>query len=142
MEQGASARGKSKTTFASTPPYLRRRIWVFLAFIALGSIASVAVPLLTMGKVRPVFYIIACGLPGIGMGAAGAILGIGIAREVKRAQSLQFRVCWNCGYHLEGLEAQGTCPECGKQYDFGQLEQRWKTAAAQRRGEKPEQQKA
>lgn len=126
MNQAASS--QSKATLSSVPPYLRRRLWIFLGIIAVGSVASFVVPLLVMGQVRISYYVVACALPGLAMGAAAIVISIGYSREVRRAIQRQCRVCWNCGYHLDGLRASGTCPECGKAYELGELEALWKTA--------------
>jgi hypothetical protein len=36
-------------------------------------------------------------------------------------KSLQLDVCPFCGYSLNGLPAEGICPECGKRYDSSQI---------------------
>jgi hypothetical protein len=35
------------------------------------------------------------------------------------------RPCAGCGYNLEGLREEGTCPECGRAYSKSTMEERW-----------------
>ena len=107
-----------------------------MSVIAVGSVASFVVPLLIMGRVPIGFYVAACGLPGLAIGAAAVVINIGFASEVRRAMSAKCKVCWDCGYPLDGLHERGTCPECGKQYELSELEALWKAADDKRQAKR------
>ena len=131
-----AASSKPKPALESVPTYLRRRLWIFMSIIAVGSVASVVVPLLVMGRVPMGFYVAACALPGLAMGAAAVVINIGFTREVRRAMLAKCKVCWDCGYPLDGLHERGTCPECGKQYELSELEALWKAADDKRQAKR------
>lgn len=44
---------------------------------------------------------------------------------VKRLREHSFKLCLRCGYVLEGLPSQHTCPECGVEYDFDNVQREW-----------------
>ncbi len=131
-----AAPSKPKTALQSVPTYLRRRLWIFMSIIAVGSVASFVVPLLIMGRVPISFYVAACALPGLAIGAAAVVTNIGFANEVRRAMLAKCKVCWDCGYPLDGLHESGTCPECGRQYELSELEALWKAADDKRQGKR------
>lgn len=107
------------------PAYLRRRIvWFVLMSIGLGVIAPL-VSWLGSGKMPMWAFIAAVSIPGIASGFIWSWYGLALSREQKKAVALGGRLCWQCGYSLEGIAASGTCPECGKGYDAADLRKRW-----------------
>lgn len=40
-----------------------------------------------------------------------------IRRRTRYVHDKHGRVCFECGFDLEGLDDRGTCPECGRAYD-------------------------
>ncbi len=105
---------------------MKRAMWRFIAIIGVGALASIIVPVFVSPRTIPVWaYVIACMVPGLMMSAAGMWYGFATRKQVLRAARLQYRVCWNCGYHLRGLAESGSCPECGDAYTGPTLREKW-----------------
>lgn len=49
-----------------------------------------------------------------------------IRRFARRLRSHDLCCCLECGYCLQGLEAAGTCPECGCAYELSAVRGRWR----------------
>lgn len=47
--------------------------------------------------------------------------------------ALEYGVCFNCGYSLQGLPKEHNCPECGDPYNKEELRREWKTWFARER---------
>ena len=43
----------------------------------------------------------------------------------ERPAPLDRQACHGCGYNLQGLDDDGTCPECGLAYSKAKMEERW-----------------
>ena len=65
------------------------------------------------------------------LGTGVGILGFWVCyirrrgKLVKRLSEHSFKLCLRCGYTLEGLQAQHTCPECAAKYDIDDVQREW-----------------
>ena len=73
------------------------------------------------------------------MFAVNVVLGIGTpvylilrSRTLRaRLQSMEGRICPGCGQSLVGLGDEGTCPECGVDFEIGKVRKRWGLVAGE-----------
>ena len=49
-------------------------------------------------------------------------------RYVQTVREVEYRVCPNCEYPLQGLPGEGSCPECGRAYELDALRGQWEKA--------------
>lgn len=118
--------GKSRV-----PPFLRRRLIIMiLACIAAGPLVIVVSK---FGKDRLLnkwVYVLAVAIPGSASGVVAWWFGSALEKAHRRAKELNGRMCWRCGYSLEGIAADGACPECGRSYTRSELQERWDVRAS------------
>lgn len=99
------AKAKKAGQAIGVPVYLRRRVvWFVLMSVGLGLIAPL-VSWLGSGKMPMWAFIAAVSIPGIASGFIWSWYGLALRREQKRAVTLGGRLCWTCGYSLEGIAA-------------------------------------
>ncbi|MCE7975206.1 MAG: hypothetical protein DYG92_12925 [Leptolyngbya sp. PLA1] len=103
-------------------------MWFVLLITALSLTSPVATFLLR-DKVPAWAYVMATAIPGLGSGLLAAWFGRAMVREVKAAEQLGWKRCWDCGYDLRGVAADGICPECGKAYACDELAAKWRLLA-------------
>jgi len=48
-------------------------------------------------------------------------------RFERTVRALQYEVCWNCGYSLQGLTEIHRCPECAAEYDKETVREDWRS---------------
>jgi len=64
-------------------------------------------------------------------GLVGSTVAIAAAHRLARSASTRtllrhrLRMCLKCRYILDGLGDSGSCPECGIDYNVGELEEGW-----------------
>src|SRR5262245_16399366 len=115
-----------------TPPFLKRRVWIYGALITLAEIALIAAILFWPALVSRL------PLPSwVRWASFGALLPYSIAimiliwwynsafNEVHRRAGAGELPCWDCGYDLTNLGASGTCPECGNAFVAVETRERW-----------------
>lgn len=110
-----------------TPPFLKRRVWQFVAVTASLSIGGILVQLAVRRYVPVWAFITASVVPGVACAVFSALFAVWMSRHYRRALDADGRICWHCGYALAGLADQGACPECGNPYTLAQLRERWLT---------------
>jgi len=116
---------------ASSPPFLRRRVVYFITASVGVSLFSLAVTFLLHNAIPAWAYVTATIIPAIASGVLSVWLGKAVVREAKAAERLGWKRCWNCGYDLTGVAADGLCPECGKPYTCEGLAAQWQRLSSQ-----------
>jgi hypothetical protein len=76
---------------------------VYLGWISIGAFARLAAPLLLVVSISWMVLLVG--------------RGIDRSRRIRELSKHDYRICQTCGYQLEGLPDEGTCPECGSSYD-------------------------
>ncbi|CAG0995517.1 hypothetical protein PHYC_02536 [Phycisphaerales bacterium] len=114
-----------RTSKAVVPPFLRRRLIVMiLVCLATGPLV-IAVSKLGKRQLPNWVYAIAIAVPGSASGVVAWWFGVSLEKTQRRARGLGGKMCWGCGYSLEGIAADGACPECGRAYTHSELRDRW-----------------
>lgn len=110
---------------ASVPEAIRRcKRWelalmlagvaVFFTYIVLwecGVLAHLPTPLFMLLMMLPTMVVVICGRL--------------IKRALRRAAAADHLLCPDCTYDLRTLDANGTCPECGRAYDHAAVRAQW-----------------
>ena len=117
------------------PPALLRALHGFAVLWYAVVAASLVLPLVGLldayhvvglqpGQLRAMFLGYFCALPCVCcVFVLGKYLRIRAFRELLR--KADYELCLRCGYSLRGLPGRHTCPECGVEYEIGEVQKQW-----------------
>ncbi len=100
----------------------------FAGFFLFGAVASFLFEkvVLSMGVMSNMIDgLITMLVGGVGMLGTWVCFMRPRRKLVKRLREHSSKLCLRCGYVLEGLPSQHTCPECGVEYDIDNVQREW-----------------